>query len=434
MKCTVIGGGFAGVEAANFLAEHGVDVRLIEMRPDKETEAHQTGFLAEPVCSNSFKSMDLGTGHGLLKAEMNTLNSLVLNVARTVSVPAGRALAVDREAFAKAVTTRIEQNPHINLVHKEAKNIPSDSVSILAAGPLISEGLARKLHELTGADGLAFYDAIAPTVAADSIDMALAFRADRRSDKPGAYINCPMNREEYTAFMQALLKADEVEAREFENRMFFEACLPVEVMGRRGRDTLRFGPMKPVGLTDPLTGRRPYAVVQLRQENIGATMFTLVGFQTRLHYSDQKRVFSMIPALHKARFLRYGSIHRNTFINAPLVLDGYLRLRARPSVLIAGQLSGVEGYMESAVSGIIAGIQAWRMLNGLEVVLPPATTMTGGLLHHLSAAAPESFQPMNANFGLIAEPPPGLRGRKKKLLMAERAIQAIEVWKKEILS
>lgn len=431
MNCTIIGGGFAGVEAAGFLAKHGVSVKLIEMRPHTQTEVHQTGFLAEPVCSNSFKSLDLGTGHGLLKAEMDIMGSLVLDVARLVSVPAGRALAVDRKEFAKAVTVRINHNANIELVREEIKKIPSDGVSILAAGPLISKDLALDLQRLTGVDGLAFYDAIAPIVAAGSIDMDLAFLADRRSDRPGAYINCPMDQPEYLAFMQALMQADEVDAGKFEKRMFFDACLPVEVMGRRGLDTLRFGPMKPVGLTDPKTGRRPYAVVQLRQENIQATMFSLVGFQTKLRYPEQKRVFSMIPALHKARFLRYGSIHRNTFINAPLVLDS-LGLRARPSVLVAGQLSGVEGYMESAASGIIAGVQAWRMLNGIEPEFPPAITMTGGLMQHLANANAQAFQPMNANFGLIMDPPQGLRGRSKKLAMANRAVQAMKEWKERI--
>lgn len=431
----IIGGGFAGVEAALFLGEKGIRVSLFEMRPKKMTPAHRSELLAEPVCSNSFKSVQISNAHGLLKAEMEVLGSRVLKAARKAQVPAGKALSVDREVFAKTVTEMVEANPYIEVIREEVEKIPDrrdNRLIVLAAGPLISMKLAEDLMRVTGEQALSFYDAIAPTVDAESIDMEYAFIADRYSKEEGSYINCPMDRELYERFIQEILKAEKVQPREFEDVKYFEACLPIEVMAGRGMDVLRYGPMKPVGLIDPKTGKQPYAVVQLRQEDKAGLMYGMVGFQTRMTYPEQKRIFRMIPCLHRARFLRYGSVHRNTFINAPMVMDEFRRLKKRPDVFVAGQLSGVEGYMESAASGILAGLNAFRMLQGKEAVNPPVHTMLGGLVRYLQQASPESFQPMNANFGLIVDPP-RLKGKSKKEFMANRALEEIRKWAEEVL-
>ncbi|HEX7121993.1 MAG TPA: methylenetetrahydrofolate--tRNA-(uracil(54)-C(5))-methyltransferase (FADH(2)-oxidizing) TrmFO [Gemmatimonadaceae bacterium] len=430
----VVGGGLAGSEAAWQLAQRGIDVVLFEMRPRRTTPAHQTAHLAELVCSNTFKSTEASNAHGLLKAEMRLLGSLVLEAADEARVPGGSALTVDREIFAQGVTRRIAQHPHITVVQEEVTEIPSPG--IIATGPLTSDPLAEALRQRLGMESLAFYDAIAPIVSRDSIDDAVVFRASRYgketmagAGEEGAYLNCPMTREEYEAFIDALIAADQYPGHAFEQIPYFEGCMPVEEMARRGRETLRFGPMKPVGLRDPRTGREPYAVVQLRQEDRAARMWNLVGFQTRLRTGEQRRVFRMIPGLANAEFLRYGSIHRNSYLNAPAVLTGHLSLRDDPRVLIAGQLTGVEGYTESAASGLLAGINMARMYSGEEPVIPPPTTMLGALCRYLRESDPARFQPMNANFGLLDDlGMPVKDKRRKKELLAERALSELARW------
>jgi methylenetetrahydrofolate--tRNA-(uracil-5-)-methyltransferase len=400
-EVTVVGGGLAGCEAAWQLAERGHRVRLHEMRPVQRTPAHQTGELAELVCTNSFKSEDLGNAHGLLKAEMRDLGSMLLRAADDARVPAGQALAVDRELFARAMTERIEGHPRITLERAELRHLP-DTPAVIATGPLTSESLTQQIAQLLGDEGLAFYDSIAPIISADSIDTGKAFYASRWG-KGGDedYLNCPMTREEYEAFIAALRAADVYPGHDWENIPYFEGCLPIEVMAERGADTLRFGPMKPVGLRDPRTDRRPWAVVQLRREDQTGQMWNMVGFQTRLRTGEQRRIFRMIPGLEQAEFLRMGSIHRNTYLNFPSKLNAYGAAPARPDVIFAGQLTGVEGYTESAASGILAGISMHHVLAGEEPVLPPATTMLGALMRYLRDAEPGRFQPMNSNFGLL---------------------------------
>jgi methylenetetrahydrofolate--tRNA-(uracil-5-)-methyltransferase len=397
----VAGGGLAGCEAAWQLAERGHDVTLLEMRPLVSTPAHQTHHLAELVCTNSFKSEDHSNAHGLLKAEMRDLGSMLLSAADDSRVPAGQALAVDRELFARAMTRRIEGHPRITLERAELRHLP-DTPAVIATGPLTSDALTRQIAQLLGDEGLAFYDSIAPIMSADSIDTGTAFYASRWG-KGGDedYLNCPMTREEYEAFIAALRAADVYPGHDWENIPYFEGCLPIEVMAERGVDTLRFGPMKPVGLRDPRTDRRPWAVVQLRREDQTGQMWNMVGFQTRLRTGEQRRIFRMIPGLEQAEFLRMGSIHRNTYLNFPSKLNAYGAAPARPDIIFAGQLTGVEGYTESAASGILAGISMHRVLAGEEPVLPPATTMLGALMRYLRDAEPGRFQPMNSNFGLL---------------------------------
>lgn len=398
----VVGGGLAGCEAAWQLANRGHDVTLIEMRPVRGTPAHQTADLAELVCTNSFKSEDVANAHGLLKAEMRDLGSILLSAAAGARVPAGQALAVDRSRFAHAMTQRMTGHPRIRIERAELTDLPA-TPAIIATGPLTSDTLAGRIAALLGDEGLAFYDSIAPIISRESIDTDTAFFASRW-DKGGEddYLNCPLSREEYDAFIAALREADVYPGHDWENIPYFEGCLPIEVMAERGPDTLRFGPMKPVGLRDPRTGRRPWAVVQLRREDAAGQMWNMVGFQTRLRTGEQRRVFRMIPGLGSAEFLRTGSIHRNTYLNFPAKLTAHGSAPGRPDLIFAGQLTGVEGYTESAASGILAGINLHRVVTGLEPVVPPPTTMLGALMRYLREAEPGRFQPMNSNFGLLA--------------------------------
>ncbi len=431
----IIGGGLAGSEAAWQLAERGHDVVLHEMRPVRGTPAHKTDRLAELVCSNTFKSTEVSNAHGLLKAEMRVLGSMILQVADEARVAAGSALAVDRDVFAAAVTARIDAHPRITVVREEAVFIPSPG--IIATGPLTSDALAESIRQRLGVESLAFYDAIAPIVAGESVNESVVFRASRYgketmadADVEGAYVNCPFTREEYDAFLDALITADQHHGHEFDEVPFFEGCMPIEVMAQRGRDTLRFGPMKPVGLRDPRTGREAWAVAQLRREDRDGRMWNLVGFQTRLRIPEQQRVFRMIPGLADAEFLRYGSIHRNSYINSPGVLSPHLSLRDDPHALFAGQLTGVEGYTESTATGLVAAINLSRMLHGDEPLVPPPTTMLGGLYRYLRDADPRHFQPMNANFGLLDELPDRVRDKRiKRERLAERGLAAIESWR-----
>ncbi|HET9797645.1 MAG TPA: methylenetetrahydrofolate--tRNA-(uracil(54)-C(5))-methyltransferase (FADH(2)-oxidizing) TrmFO, partial [Gemmatimonadaceae bacterium] len=434
----IIGGGLAGSEAAWQLAERGHDVVVHEMRPLVGTPAHRTDRLAELVCSNTFKSTETSNAHGLLKAEMRLLGSLVLECADLARVPGGSALTVDRTIFSDAVHERVTSHPRIRIERGEVPELPSPG--IVATGPLTSSALAESIRRRLGVESLAFYDAIAPIVAHDSIDYDVVFRASRygketmpgltESEGEGAYLNCPMSREQYDAFIDALTAADQASGHDFDAIPYFEGCMPAEEMARRGRETLRFGPMKPVGLTDPRTGREAYAVVQLRMEDRAGRMWNLVGFQTRLRYPEQQRVFRTIPGLENAEFLRYGSIHRNSYLNAPATLLPHLALRDDPHVLFAGQLTGVEGYTESTATGLLAGVNLSRLLAGEEPVLPPPTTMLGALYRYLREADPRHFQPMNANFGLVDELPERVRDKRvKKERLAERALAAMAEWR-----
>ena len=435
---TIVGGGLAGSEAAWQLAERGYEVVVHEMRPVVRTAAHQTESLAELVCSNTFKSTDTSNAHGLLKAEMRRLGSLILWAADEARVPGGTALAVDRVVFANAVQQRLAAHPRIEIARGEISHIPSPSV--IATGPLTSDALAAALRERLGVSALAFYDAIAPVISAESIDLGLVFKASRygkgetsEERAEGAYLNCPMSREQYESFIDALTSADRYLAHDFDDAPYFEGCLPVEEMAARGRETPRFGPLKPVGLRDPRTGRDAYAVVQLRQEDRAGRMWNLVGFQTRLRTGEQERVFRTIPGLAGAEFLRHGSIHRNSYINSPAALTPALTLRDDAQVFLAGQITGVEGYTESSATGLLAGINLARALSGLEPAIPPATTMVGALYRYLREADPAHFQPMNANFGLLDElPTPERDKRRKRELFAERALAAIDEWKSEL--
>ncbi|MCE2490227.1 MAG: methylenetetrahydrofolate--tRNA-(uracil(54)-C(5))-methyltransferase (FADH(2)-oxidizing) TrmFO [Anaerolineae bacterium] len=412
----VIGGGLAGSEAAWQLAQRGVEVTLYEMRPEQPTGAHVSDRLAELVCSNSLGSRLVDRASGLLQAETRRLGSLLMNCADRSTVPAGGALAVDREVFAEQVTALISQHPSIRLVREEVREIPDGPV-ILATGPLTSPALTQSLAELAGEEHLYFYDAIAPIVQAESIDMRIAFRASRReSDRnnEGDYINCPLDESEYRHFVTALLKAERIELREFEREdpQFFERCVPIEILAERGPETLAFGPMRPVGLRDPRTGRRPHAVVQLRQDNLAGSLYNIVGFQTKIRWGAQREILRMIPGLADAEFVRMGQMHRNTFINAPALLNSGLNLRVNPELFVAGQLTGVEGYVGNIVTGLIAAINLWRQLQGQESWTPPRTTMTGSLLHYVSHADSRDFQPMKANFGIL--PPLRTRIRRKR--------------------
>ena len=397
------------------------------MRPVKTTPAHQTAGLGELVCTNSFKSERVTTAHGQLKREMKHLGSALLAAAEESRVPAGAALAVDRELFSLALTQRVHDHPDIELVREEIRSIP-DGPAVLATGPLTSDALAEGIAAELGDGGLAFYDAIAPIVHADSVDREVAFAAGRYQ-QDADYLNCPLTATEYDAFIEALRKADVYEGHDWEDVPYFEGCLPIEVMAARGHDTLRFGPMKPVGLQDPRTGRRPHAVVQLRREDRAGQMWNMVGFQTRLRTGEQRRVFTMIPGLGDAEFLRWGSIHRNTYLNFPGRLSAYGSSRRRPDLLFAGQLTGVEGYTESAASGIVAGINLDRLLNGQEPVLPPTETMVGALYRYLREADPNDFQPMNSNWGLVDPMPDAPRKKAlRREAMAERADRSFRRW------
>ena len=439
MTVHVVGGGLAGSEAAWQLAERGHAVVLHEMRPLRGTSAHKTDRLAELVCSNTFKSTETTNAHGLLKAEMRLLGSIVLQAADEARVPGGSALTVDRDVFSRAVHDRVSSHPRITLSREEVTSVPSPS--IVATGPLTSDALAQDIRRRLGIESLAFYDAIAPIVARDSIDENVVFRASRYGketmpdETEGAYLNCPMSREQYESFIDALTAADQASAHEFDAVPYFEGCMPIEEMARRGRDTLRFGPMKPVGLVDPRGGRKPHAVIQLRMEDRAGQMWNIVGFQTRLRYPEQQRVFRMIPGLENAEFLRFGSIHRNSYINSPGALTPHLSLRDDATALFAGQLTGVEGYTESTATGLVAAINLSRLLQGLEPVIPPPTTMLGALYRYLREADPRHFQPMNANFGLVDALPQPIRDKQvKREAFAARALAEMERWSEEVTS
>ena len=427
----VIGGGLAGCEAAWQLARRGVRVELHEMRPRRATEAHQTDRLAELVCSNSFRSAELTTAIGLLKEEMRRLGSLVLEVAERHRVPAGGSLAVDREGFAADMTAAIEGEPLVEIVRDEVERLP-EGLAIVASGPLTSPALAESLRSLFGKEYLYFYDAIAPIVTAESIDTSVAFRASRWGKGGDDYLNCPMDREQYLRFVADVLAAEKVPTRDFERCVHFEGCLPIEEMARRGPDTLAYGPLKPVGLSDPRTGRRPHAVVQLRQDDRDARLFNLVGFQTKMTYPEQRRVFRTIPGLERAEFVRLGSLHRNTFLESPEILHPTLQTRARPDLLLAGQLIGVEGYLESTAMGWLAGVNAARIVDGLAPLVPPATTAIGSLVAYVTAPGRRDFQPVNANYGLFPDLAERVRrGVEKKRAHAERALGDLEPFRAE---
>jgi methylenetetrahydrofolate--tRNA-(uracil-5-)-methyltransferase len=433
-RITVVGGGLAGSEAAWQLALRGHEVALHEMRPVTMTPAHKTDRLAELVCSNTFKSTELTNAHGLLKAEMRLLGSLILEAADSARVAAGSALAVDRDVFSSAVTERIASEPKIEVVRGEVTRV--ESPGVIATGPLTSDNLAEAIRAKLGVGALAFYDAIAPIISRESIDESVAFRGSRYgketmegADEDGAYLNCAMSREQYEAFLDALISADQFHGHEFDEAPYFEGCMPVEVMAKRGRETLRFGPLKPVGLRDPRTGRESFAVVQLRQEDRAGRMWNLVGFQTRLRIPEQQRVLRMIPGLEQAEFLRYGSIHRNSYLNSPSALSSHLSARDDAALLFAGQITGVEGYTESSATGLLAGINLARILGGEGPVVPPATTMLGALYRYMREADPRHFQPMNANFGLLDDLPMTVRDKKRKREMfAERALTDMKTW------
>lgn len=414
----VIGGGLAGSEAAWQAAERGMAVALYEMRPKQTTPAHVTGLLAELVCSNSLGSKLADRALGLLKEELRCLGSLVVECADATAVPAGGALAVDREAFAQLVTGRIESHPGITLERQEVTAIPQGLPVVVATGPLTSPDLADDVASMTGSAYLYFYDAMAPIVMAESIDMSVAFRASRygHGGDEGDYINCPMNQSEYDRFVGELVGADTIALRDFEleDPHFFEACLPVEVLGRRGQQTLAFGPLKPVGLIDPRTDRRPYAVVQLRQDNRSATLYNLVGFQTNLTWGEQERVFRLVPGLAQAEFVRFGQMHRNTFINSPTLLLSTMQFQKREDLFFAGQITGTEGYVGSVASGFVAGLNAARLVSGLNPVAFPSTTMIGALCKYVSNAEPVGFQPMKANFGLFPSLDPPVRKKRER--------------------
>ena len=421
---TVVGAGLAGSEAAWQIAQRGVPVRLYEMRPVRETAVHRTSDCAELVCSNSLKSLEHATPHGLLKEEMTALGSKILECALLHRVPAGGALAVDRDEFAKAVTAAMTSNPLIELVREEVVEIPDGGIVVLAVGPLVSEQLQAAIARFTGQDHLYFYDAIAPVIEADTIDRDVVFDASRYGKGGGAdYLNCPMTREEYEAFVAALLAGEKAPLHEFDTTPFFEGCLPIEEMARRGVDTLAFGPMKPVGLIDPRTGARPHAVVQLRQDNLAAEHYSMVGFQTQLRWPEQKRIFATIPGLRDAEFVRLGQVHRNCYINAPRVLMPTMQTRKRPTLLFAGQISGVEGYTESAATGLLAGMNAARLATGLPVLTLPEDTMLGALARYIASADPSNYQPQNAAFGLLPEAPS--RSRRKQDRRAARSTKAM---------
>ncbi len=429
MYVNVIGAGLAGCEAAMQIASRGTEVHIYEMKPAKKTPAHKTDMFGELVCSNSLKAMRTESAAGLLKQEMRLLNSFLMKCADKCSVPAGGALAVDRDEFSKLVTDGIKSNPNIKIINEEITEIPDDAITVVATGPLTSDALAEAIKQRFG-NSLSFFDAAAPIVTAESIDMNLAFcasRYDRGGDDD--YINCPMNKEEYEVFYNALVSAERAPLHDFDvnNPKVYEGCMPVEVMAQRGENTLRFGPMKPVGLVNPNTGHRPWAVLQLRKENSAGSMYNLVGFQTNLKFPEQKRVFSLIPALHNAEFVRYGVMHRNTFINSPEILNADFSVKENKSLFFAGQITGVEGYMESAASGIVAGINACKLLNGKNTLIFPKQTMIGALADYISDSTVKKFQPMGANFGVLPELEMRPRDKKERgSAYAKRALEAMD--------
>jgi methylenetetrahydrofolate--tRNA-(uracil-5-)-methyltransferase len=427
----VIGAGLAGCEAVWQISKRGGKVILYEMKPEVYSPAHHFPFFAEIVCSNSFKSESIENAPGILKEEMGKLDSLILKVAKETRVPAGDSLAVDRQAFSKGITEILEGLENVQIVRKEVSTIPQDGITIVATGPLTSEALSKEIQMMTGDHHLFFYDAISPIVTADSINFSRTFKASRYGKGGNDYVNCPMEREAYYRFVEALIQAEKLPMRDFERRYLFEGCLPVEELAARGKDTLAFGPLKPVGLIDPQTGKQPFAVVQMRQEDRFETLFNLVGFQTRLKQEEQKRIFRMIPGLEGAEFIRFGSVHRNTFIDSPRLLKESLQLKRRPHLFFAGQITGVEGYMESTAMGHLAGINAYRLGAGMEPVVPPPTTAMGALIHYIIYSQTVPFQPMNINFGLFPPIQGKTKGREKRRLLSRRALIEMERWRRE---
>ena len=429
MKVNVIGAGLAGCEAAWQIASKGINVRLIEMKPKKFSPAHKSSGFAELVCSNSFKADRIDSAAGLLKEEMRLLDSLLLKCAKACRVPAGGALAVDRDKFSEMVTSLIKENDFIEVVCDEVKEIPKDEITVVATGPLTSDNLSENISSISNGF-LSFYDAAAPIVTKDSIDMEKAFFASRYDQgHDNSYINCPLTKEEYENFYNELILAERAPVHEFDVRdpKVYEGCMPVEVMAQRGKDTLRFGPMKPVGLIDPETGRRPWAILQLRLENKEGTLYNLVGFQTNLKFPEQKRIFGLIPALKNAEFVRYGVMHRNTFLNSPKILNDDFSLKSNPNIYFAGQITGVEGYMESAASGILAGINAIRRIQNKSKFVLPEETMMGALAHYISSSPAEDFQPMGANFGILPKIEPHIRDKKARYnALSDRSINILK--------
>ncbi len=427
----VIGGGLAGCEAAYQLGRRGVDVSLWEMRPQRGTEAHKTDRLAELVCSNSFRDNSMGTAVGLLKAEMRAMDSLVMRVADRVSVPAGSALAVDRVAFAEGIEREIAAVGRIRLIREEVVDVPAEGITVVATGPLTSETLCDSLTRVLGCGRLYFYDAISPIITAASIDMDIAFRAARYGKGGDDYINCPLDEEQYGRLVDEISGAEKMPAKNFERCVYFEGCMPVEELARRGRLTLAFGPMKPVGLVDPRSERRPFAVVQLRQDDRGGRLYGMVGFQTKMTYPEQRRVFRMIPGLGQAEFVRLGSLHRNTFIDSPRCMTTALAVRGREDLFVGGQLVGVEGYVESAATGLLCGINAARAARRQPPVSPPSTTALGALTRYVTEPTRKHFQPMNANYGLFPPLESRVRGREKRAALGRRASRHMEQWMDE---
>lgn len=421
----VIGGGLAGCETAYQISKRGIKVKLYEMKPIKYSPAHSNSDFAEIVCSNSFKSNLLTNACGLLKQELRMMDSLLIRIADENSVPAGQALAVDREAFSRKVTDYIENSENIEVIKKEVIDIPNDEITVIATGPLTSDTLFEKISEMVGNNELHFYDAAAPIIEKSSIDMNIAFIGDRYGKGDADYINLPMNKDEYESFWNELVNAEVVELHSFEKREIFEGCMPVEVMAKRGIDTLRYGPLKPVGFDDPRTGKRPYALVQLRQDNSVGTLFNMVGFQTNLKFGEQKRVFSMVPGLKNAEFVKYGVMHRNTYINSTKVLDNNYQMKNHKNVFFAGQITGVEGYVESIASGLLAGINAVNYVLGKEKLVFPVETMIGALTDYISTPN-EKFQPMNANFGILPKLPERIRDKQERYKkLSERSIETM---------
>lgn len=435
-KVIIVGAGMAGSEAAWQVAQRGIKVDLYEMRPEKSTPAHKTEKFAELVCSNSLRGAGLENAVGLLKEEMRQLNSIIMESADINRVPAGGALAVDREGFSQYITDKVKNHPNVIVINKEIETIPQedDAITIIASGPLTSEVLAKSIGELTGQDYFYFYDAAAPLISKESIDMSKAYRASRYGKGTADYINCPMDKEEYEKFWQELTTAELAPIKEFEKAKFFEGCMPVEEMARRGIDTLLYGPLKPVGLEDPKTGKRPYAIVQLRQDNAADSLYNIVGFQTHLKWPEQKRVFGLIPGLENAEFVRYGVMHRNTFINSPELLRPTLQYKDRDDLLFAGQMTGVEGYIESAASGLVAGVNAAYLAKGENPVIFPEQTAHGSMCKYITSAVAKHFQPMNANFGLMPPLEERIRDKKlKKQKIAERALEFLAKFKIDVL-
>jgi methylenetetrahydrofolate--tRNA-(uracil-5-)-methyltransferase len=432
-RVTIVGGGLAGSEAAWQLARRGIDVDLFEMRPVRQTPVHQTGDFAELVCSNSLRGNALDQAAGLLKEEMRRLGSLVIRVADEVRVPAGSALAVDRGLFAERITAALTALPQVRVHREEVPAIPENPVTIVATGPLTSDSLAQDIARFVGREHLYFYDAVSPVVEAESIDFEKVWKASRYGKGGDDYVNCALDEGQYAAFLQALTSAECATLHAFEHEFFFEGCLPVEVIASRGPETLLFGPMKPVGLTDPRTGRRPFAVVQLRQDNLAATHFSIVGFQTQLKWGEQKRVFQLIPGLEQAEFVRYGMIHRNTFVNSPSSLDPTFEARRRPGLFFAGQMSGVEGYVESAASGLLAGLGAAARSSGRAPTAFPEDTALGALGRYIAHSDPDHYQPTNIAFGLLPELPQRVRDKsKRRRAVAERALASLESFRRTL--